>query len=80
MLKIGIGRSRVISCYSRDIGCLCDLIIWNIGVWRKGKELETGRECLARSVSLKDQTVVGCADQGLNCTNRMLGVGGSRNR
>ena len=35
---------------------------------------------VAPSVSIKDRSVVGCADRGLNCTNRMLGVGGSRNR
>ena len=34
---------------------------------------------LASSVSLKDCTAVGCVDRGLNCTNRMPGVGGSRN-
>ena len=32
---------------------------------------------LAPSVSIKDHTIVGCADRGLNCTNRMPGVGGS---
>ena len=35
---------------------------------------------LAPSVSIKDRSVVGSADRRLNCTNRMLGVGGSRNR
>jgi hypothetical protein len=35
---------------------------------------------LAPSVSIKDRSVVGYADRGLNCTNRMPGVGGSRNR
>ena len=35
---------------------------------------------LAPPVSIKDRTVVGSADRGLNCTNRMPGVGGSRNR
>ena len=35
---------------------------------------------LAPFVSIKDRSVVGCADRGLNCTNRMPGVGGSRNR
>ena len=45
-----------------------------------GKEMNwrPGGECLAPFVSLKDRTVVGCADRGLNCTNRMPGVGGSR--
>ena len=37
-------------------------------------------ECVAPSVLIKDRSVVGCADQGLNCTNRMPGVGGSQNR
>ena len=37
-------------------------------------------EGVAPSVSIKDRSVVGCADQGLNCTNRMPGVGGSRSR
>ena len=36
-------------------------------------------ECVAPSMSIKDRSVVGCADRGLNCTNRMPGVGGSRN-
>ena len=31
-------------------------------------------------VSIKDRSVVGCADRGLNCTSHMPGVGGSRNR
>ena len=32
------------------------------------------------SVSIEDRTVVGTIDQGLNSTNHMLEVGGSRNR
>ena len=36
--------------------------------------------CVAPSVLIKDRSVVGCADRRLNCTNRMPGVGGSRNR
>jgi hypothetical protein len=35
---------------------------------------------LAPSGSIKDRIVVGFADRGLNCTNRMPGVGGSQNR
>ena len=31
-------------------------------------------------VSIEDRTVVGTIDRGLNSTNRMPGVGGSRNR
>ena len=37
-------------------------------------------ECVAPSVLIKDHSVVDSADRGLNCTNRMPGVGGSRNR
>ena len=37
-------------------------------------------ERVASSVSIKDRSVVGCADRGLNCTNRIPGVVGSRNR
>ena len=36
-------------------------------------------EGVAPSVLIKDRSVAGCADRGLNCTNRMPGVGGSRN-
>ena len=32
---------------------------------------------LAPSVSIKDRSVVGCADRELNCTNRVPGVVGS---
>ena len=39
-----------------------------------------GAWCLAPSVSIEDRTVVGSTDRGLNCTNRMPGVGGSQNR
>ena len=42
-----------------------------------GDRMENG---VAPSVLIKDRSVVGCADQGLNCTNHMPGVGGSRNR
>ena len=37
-------------------------------------------EGVAPSVSIKDRFVVSCADQGLNCTSHMPGVGGSQNR
>ena len=37
-------------------------------------------EGVAPSVLIKVHSVVGCADRGLNCINRMPGVGGSRNR
>ena len=36
-------------------------------------------EGVAPSVLIKDRSVVGYADRGWNCTNRMPGVGGSRN-
>ena len=42
-------------------------------LWIKGKT-ETSH------VSIEDRTVVGTIDQGLNSTNHMPGVGGSRNR
>ena len=44
-----------------------------------GMEDRMGK-CVAPSASIKDSSVVGCADRGFNCTNRMPGVGGSRNR
>ena len=37
-------------------------------------------EGVAPSMLIKDRSVVDCADRGLNCTNRMPGLGGSRNR
>jgi len=37
-------------------------------------------EGIAPSMLIKDRSVVGCADRGLNCINRMPGVGGSRNQ
>jgi len=41
---VELGRRRVISDHSRDIGYLVILSIWNIGIgWRKGKKMETGR-------------------------------------
>ena len=36
-------------------------------------------EGVAPFVLIKDRSVVGCADWGLNCTSRMPGIGGSRN-
>ena len=56
----------MISGHSRDIGYLIILSIWNIGIWRKEKKLETGGNCLAPSVSVKDRTVVGPADHVRN--------------
>ena len=40
---IELGRRRVISGHSRDIGYLVILNIWNTELGKKGKELETGR-------------------------------------
>ena len=45
---------------------------------RKGMGDRMG-EGVAPSVLIKDSSIVGCADRGLNCNNRMPGVGGSRN-
>ena len=78
---IEIGRSRVNSCYSRDIGCLYISAIRatdfkNERKWKWGP----GGKIFGPSVSIKDRSVVGSVDRGLNCTNRMPGVGGSRNR
>ena len=36
-------------------------------------------EGVVPSVFIKDRSVVGYANRGLNCTNRMPEVGGSRN-
>ena len=43
-------------------------------------ESEIGRERCSSACSVKDRAVVGPADHVLNCTNRIPGVGGSRNR
>ena len=47
--------------------------------WKKRDGGPDGK-CEYPSVSIKDRSVVGCVDRGLNCTNSMPGVGGSRNR
>ena len=79
-MLIGLGRRRIISCYSRDIGSIyLQYIIIKFRMYGRGNGRPDG-ECVAPSVSIKDRSVVGCADQGLNCTSRMPGVGGSRNR
>ena len=49
----------MISSHSRDIGYLVILSIWNIGIWRKEKELETGRGKVSSSVSIKDRSLSG---------------------
>ena len=52
--------------------------------WRPGGDaLVMGMEVMESKpppVSIEDRTVVGTTDRGLNSTNRMPGVGGSRNR
>ena len=106
---IGLGRSRVSTCHSRDIGCFRSRVIFgysrDISIYISVHELlysrwnewkfETGWEMMMRCrygnkteflgvlapfVLIKDRTVVGSADRGLNSTNHMPGVGGSRNR
>ena len=47
-----------------------------VGMYGMGDRMGEG---VASSVLIKDRSVVGCADRGLNCTNRIPGVGGSRN-
>ena len=39
-----------------------------------------GMESESPPVSIEDRTIVGTTDRGLNSTNHMLEVGGSRNR
>ena len=52
--------------------------------WRPGgDELVLDMKWMERKsppVSIEDRTVIGSIDRGLNSTNRMPGVGGSRNR
>ena len=57
---IDLGRSRVLSGHSRDIGCLYILDIWNIGLCRERKGIwRPGGERLAPSVSVKDRSLSG---------------------
>ena len=57
---LDLGRSRVISGHSRDIGYLIIVNIWNIGICRKGKKIgRPGGERLAPSVSVKDRSLSG---------------------
>ena len=57
---LDLGRSRVISGHSRDIGYLIIVNIWNIGICRKGKEFgRPGGERLGPSVSVKDRSLSG---------------------
>ena len=39
LVLIELGRSRVISGHSRDIGHLVKLNLWNVELGKKGKEL-----------------------------------------
>ena len=52
--------------------------------WRPGgDELVRDKKCMeckSPSVLVEDRTVVGIVDRGLNSTNHMPGVEGSRNR
>ena len=57
---LDLGRSRVISGHSRDIGYLVILSIWNIGIgWRRKRKWRPGGERLAPSVSVKDRSLSG---------------------
>ena len=57
---IELGRRRVISGHSRDIGYLVILNIWNIELGKKGKEFgDRAGERLAPSVSVKDRSLSG---------------------
>ena len=47
------------------------------------RNLVMDMECMeseSSPVSIEDRTIVGTTDRGLNSTNHMPGVGGSRNR
>ena len=78
---IGLDRSRVIILSLARYRMSLYYSIWSYyiqdGRCGMGDRMGVG---VAPSVSIKDRSVVGCADRGLNCTNRMPGVGGSRNR
>ena len=57
---IELGRRRVISGHSRDIGYLVILSIWNIRIgWRRKRKWRPGGERLALSVSVKDHSLSG---------------------
>ena len=57
---IELGRRRVISGHSRDIGYLVILSIWNDGIgWRKKRKWRPGGERLAPPVSVKDRSLPG---------------------
>ena len=55
---IELGRRRVISGHSRDIGYLVILSIWNIGIgWIRKRKWRPGGERLAPPVSVKDRSL-----------------------
>ena len=55
---IDLGRSRVISGHSRDIGYLIILSIWNIVMgWRRKRKWRPGGKRLAPPVSVKDRSL-----------------------
>ena len=57
---IELGRRRVISGHSRDIGFLVICNIWNIELRKKGKELgDRAGKKLALPVSVKDRSLSG---------------------
>ena len=62
VMLIGLGRRRVIFCYSRDIESIyLQYIIIKFRMYGRGNGRPDG-ECVAPSVSIKDRSVVGCAD------------------
>ena len=57
---IELGRRRVISGHSRDIGYLVILSIWNIGIgWIRKRKWRPGGERLAPPVPVKDHSLPG---------------------
>ena len=75
---IGLDRSRVIilSLARYRMSLYMNYYIQD-GRYEMGDRMGEG---VAPSVLIKDRSVIGCVDRGLNCTGRMPGVGGSRNR
>jgi len=57
---IELGRRRVISGHSRDIGYLVILSIWNIGIgWIRKRKWNPGGKRLVPPVSVKDRSLPG---------------------
>ena len=77
----------MISCHPRDIGLLFQKVMGKeYCMIESGDRVEESWTCLWNKgktktplVSIEDRTVVGTIDRGLNSTNHMPGVGGSRN-